>query len=238
MVTGSPSVGGMPEAGRETRRGATSTDSNAEAARAGARSQVYQSLARAFVYPDAPLYDDLVKGRWRDEVEGALPRLPFDLSSPGGVPGEFAMSCDDLQTEYVRLFEVGAIGGAPCSLFAGHHEADRMRVMEELIRFYNFFDLRLAEGQLPDHITVELEFMHYLASMEAESLSNQGDHESYRRAQSDFLERHLAHWLPVLREKLQRQRPLPFFEELVALAGEFVRRDRDYLKQRLRGAAP
>ena len=110
--------------------------------------------------------------------------------------------------------------------------------MEELIRFYNFFGLRLAEGQLPDHITVELEFMQYLASMEAESLANQGDHESYRRAQSDFLERHLARWLPVLREKLQRQEPLPFFAELVALAEEFVRSDRDCLKLRLRGTAP
>jgi DMSO reductase family type II enzyme chaperone len=231
-------MGGPTEAKSESRRGVTSSNPRGEAARAGARSRVYQLLARAFAYPDARFYDDLRKGRWRDEIERALPQLPFDLSSPGGVPGEFAVSCDDLQTEYVRLFEAGVIGGAPCSLFAGHHESDRLRVMEELIRFYNYFGLRLAEGQLPDHITVELEFMHYLGSMEAESLSNQGDHESYRRAQNDFLERQLARWLPVLRKKLQRQGPLPFFAELVALADEFVRGDRDYLKQRLRGTAP
>jgi DMSO reductase family type II enzyme chaperone len=231
-------VGELTEARRETRRGATLSDPSAEAARARTRSQVYELLARAFVYPDAVFYDDLRKGRWRGEIERSLPRLPFDLSSPGGAPGEFAMTCDDLQTEYVRLFEVGAMGGPPCSLFAGHHGTDRMQVMEELIRFYNFFGLRLAEGQLPDHITVELEFMQYLTSMEAESLADQGDHESYRRAQSDFLERHLARWLPVLREKLQRQGPPPFFAELVALAEEFVHRDREYLKGRLRGTAP
>jgi len=217
---------------------AATFDHSAEAARAGARSEVYQLLARAFAYPDSVVYDDLSKGRWRGEIERALPRLPYDFSSPGGTPGEFAVSCDDLQTEYVRLFEVGAMGAAPCSLFAGHHERDRMRVMEELIRFYDFFGLRLGEGQLPDHITVELEFMHYLASMEAESLAGEDDRDSYRRAQGDFLERHLARWLPVLREKLQRQGPLPFFAGLVALADEFVRADRDYLKLRLRGTAP
>ncbi len=231
-------MGGPTGAKRGTGRKTTSIDSRAEAARAGARSEVYQLLAHAFAYPDSALYDDLSRGRWRAEVERALPRLPYDFSSPGAPPGEFAVSCDDLQTEYVRLFEVGAMGAAPCSLFAGHHEKDRMHVMEELIRFYDFFGLRLGEGQLPDHITVELEFMHYLASMEAESLAEEEDRESYRRAQSDFLERHLAHWLPVLREKLQRQEPLPFFAELVALADEFVRADRDYLKLELQGTAP
>lgn len=217
---------------------ASTSDRSGDPARAGARSEVYELLARSFAYPDSAFHDDLRKGRWRETVERALPRLPYDFSSPGGASGEFAVSCEDLQTEYVRLFEVGAAGVAPCSLFAGHHERDRMRVMEELIRFYDFFGLRLGEGQLPDHVTVELEFMHYLASMEARSLAEQDDHDSYRRAQSDFLGRHLARWLPLLREKLQRQGPLPFFAELVALTEEFVRADRDYLKLLLRGTAP
>jgi DMSO reductase family type II enzyme chaperone len=195
-------------------------------------------LARAFAYPDDGLFDDLEGGRWAREVQRALPGLPFDPPSLAAMPEEPAMSRDELRTEYVRLFEVGAGGGAPCSLFAGHHETDRLRVMEELLRFYNYFDLRLAEGQLPDHITVELEFMHYLASMEGESLAGGGDHESYRRAQGDFLERHLGRWLPVLREKTARQEPAPFFGKLVALADEFTRKDHDYLKLRLRGTAP
>jgi len=105
-----------------------------------------------------------------------------------------------------------------------------MRVMEELIRFYNYFGLRLSRGQLPDHITVELEFMHYLTYKEAEACQNGGDQESYQRAQKDFLDRHLGKWVPALHQKLAKCQPLPFFADLVAWTEDFLGRERQYLK--------
>ncbi|MDP2948441.1 MAG: molecular chaperone TorD family protein [Chloroflexota bacterium] len=193
-----------------------------------ARSQVYRLLARSFAFPDEALYEDVTKGRWQEQVSQVLPQFPFELAAGGGAAVAFPFA--EFQAEYNRLFEVGTMGGPPCPLFGGHHERDRMRVMEELIRFYNYFGLSMAAGQLPDHITVELEFMHYLTFKEAEARQQNREQDSYQRAQKDFLDRHLGKWVPVLRQKLFNFDPPPFFAELVTFTDEFVGRDRQYLK--------
>ena len=193
-----------------------------------ARSQVYQLLARTFAFPTEELHQDVVQGRWQVQVTQILSQLPFQL--PPVDTSRASVSADELQTEYNRLFEVGTLGGPPCPLYGGHYEQDRLRVMEELIRFYNYFGLSLMQGQLPDHISVELEFMHYLTFKEAEALQHNRPSDSYQRAQRDFLDRHPGKWLPLLRQKVANLQPLPFFHQLVTLADEFVGRDRQYLK--------
>lgn len=193
-----------------------------------ARSQVYQLLARTFTFPSEDFYQDVAQGRWQEQVLQILPQLPFEPPPAGS--SSVIIPPDEFQAEYNRLFEVGTLGGPPCPLYGGHYERDRLRVMEELIRFYNYFGLRLMQGQLPDHISVELEFMHYLTFKEAEALQHNRPQDSYQRAQRDFLDRHPGKWLPLLRQKLANSQPLPFFDQLVSLADEFVRRDRQYLK--------
>jgi DMSO reductase family type II enzyme chaperone len=192
-----------------------------------ARSQAYLFLGRTFAFPTEAFFNDVTDGRWQEQATGFLPQLPFAVPPLGN--GALAVSRDDFQAEYNRLFEVGSMGGPPCPLFGGFYDRDRMRVMEELIRFYNYFGLGLAQGQLPDHITVELEFMHYLTYKEAEPQQD-GGQESYQRAQKDFLDRHLGKWVPVLHQKLAKCQPLPFFDGLVAWTDDFLGRDRQYLK--------
>lgn len=193
-----------------------------------ARSQAYIFLGRTFAFPTQAFFDDVTGGRWQEQSTGFLPQLPFPMPPLGAGPP--TVSRDDFQAEYNRLFEVGAMSGPPCPLFGGLYDRDRMRVMEELIRFYNYFGLGLTQGQLPDHITVELEFMHYLTYKEAEAQQNGGGQESYQRAQKDFLDRHLDKWVPVLRQKLAKCQPLPFFDGLVTWTADFLGRDRQYLK--------
>ncbi len=127
---------------------------------------------------------------------------------------------------------MGNRGRASCPLYSGHYTADRLRAMEELVRFYNFFGLRLAPGLMPDHLVVELEFMHYLAFKEAEA---GGDAASFRRAQRDFLERHLTNWLPRLSATLKAERPVPFYRSLVGLTNRFLAADRAHLIGALNG---
>ena len=100
-----------------------------------ARSRLYRLLGRAFALPGGALNEELAGGAWEREVAETLEALPFSLNladlslTPTELPTEY------LQAERVRLFEVGFMGGPPCSLFAGHHERDRQRLMEEPIRF-------------------------------------------------------------------------------------------------------
>ncbi len=200
-----------------------------------ARSQAYLFLGRTFAFPSPPFFDGLTGGQWQEQASGLLPFLPFPMPPLGSGPP--TVSCNDFQAEYTRLFEVGAMGGPPCPLFGGLYDRDRMRVMEELIRFYNYFGLSLVQGQLPDHITVELEFMHYLTHREAEAQQNGGDQGSYQRAQKDFLDRHPGKWVPLLHQRLADCQPLPFFADLVAWTADFLGRERQYLKSILHSSA-
>jgi DMSO reductase family type II enzyme chaperone len=140
------------------------------------------------------------------------------------VPEDF----DGFQSEYIRLFEVGGRGGAPCPLNSGHYATDRLRSLESLVRFYNFFGVQAEQGMMPDHVTIELEFMSFLAETEA-AAKNESDRRSCRRAQADFLGSHLASWWPKITEKIKGQEPLPFYRSLADLTSRFLEADLKYV---------
>jgi DMSO reductase family type II enzyme chaperone len=107
-----------------------------------------------------------------------------------------------------------------------------MKTMEEAVRFYNHFGLTLSEAprELPDHLTTELEFLHFLTYREAETLAAGGDPGPWRRAQRDFVSRHPARWVPKLRERLEAADPMPFFRELVGKLTSFLAGEAERLK--------
>lgn len=190
---------------------------------ASARSRLYAFLSRSISFPEAALHAEVASGEWFAELNAICAGLPYRLDA--GTPDRWRVppDYDEFQSEYIRLFEVGARGSAPCPLNSGHHTRDRMRTMEELVRFYNFFGLKLASGMMPDHVTVELEFMHYLASSEDE------DPASYLTAQRDFLQRQLLNWWPALAAKVKEQRSPRFYRALVTLGAQFLEAERKYL---------
>jgi DMSO reductase family type II enzyme chaperone len=197
---------------------------------AASRSRVYQLLAAAFVFPDEEWYAALVDGTFATAVDEARRALPYSLGNvetPGAQPP--GSTYIDFQSEYVRLFDVGA-AGPPCPLYGGSYLGDRMKVMEEAIRFYNYFQLKLSSTQreLPDHITTELEFLHYLTFREAEARQGGADPSSLLRAERDFLARHLCKWVPRMQARLAKQKTDPFFPTLVHFAASFFEADRAY----------
>ena len=201
------------------------------------RSRAYHLLAQSFGFPSAAFYELIRTGEYWQALSGLLSELPFDLrlsnlESPAAKLGAIDVEYQDFEAAYIRLFDIGATGRPPCPLHAGEYAtASRLKVMEELIRCYEYFGLTLPERdrELPDHVTTEFEFMHYLAFKEAHALHTNLDPAPYRRAQADFLERHPATWLPLLRRRLSRQQPLAFFEALVGVTDELVRADLGYL---------
>ena len=206
-------------------------DLQTEAERAAAeRSRVYQLLALAFAFPDEDLYDAVRDGSLAATLADACAALPYDAA--GAVTSDLGVAPDayaDFESEYIRLFDVGA-AGPPCPLYDGVYVGDRMKVMEDATRFYNFFGLRLSPQmrELPDHITTELEFLHYLTFREAETRQAGLDPSSLLRAERDFLARHLCKWVPRLQARLAKQTTDPFFPALVHFAATFCERDRAY----------
>ncbi|HEU4759461.1 MAG TPA: molecular chaperone TorD family protein [Dehalococcoidia bacterium] len=212
---------------------AAGTTSGPDKGTAEGRSDLCALLSRSFAFPQQPFHADLLEGRWLDELSGLLEALPYRLDRGAAGAWRVPEDYERFQSEYIRLFEVGGRGGAPCPLYSGHYAGDRLRAMEELVRFYSFFGLSLSPGLMPDHVTVELEFMHFLSFQEIEAKQTGEDQASYLRAQRDFLQRQMASWWPLLSAAVKRQRPLPFYRSLVALTGRVLDAERSYLERAL-----
>jgi DMSO reductase family type II enzyme chaperone len=191
---------------------------------AGARSSLYDCLATAFSFPTRELAEAFASGGFLEDVLAAAPTLPFPLPADDGLRADPALAHEELQQEYIRLFEVGP-GRPPCPLYEGSHRSGRMKIMEDLVRFYEHFGLRHDAGDLPDHLCAELEFMHYLAFKEAAALHAGADSLPYRLAQRDFLRRHLNRWLPKLRRRLEQLEPPSLYLSLACLTEDACRRD-------------
>jgi DMSO reductase family type II enzyme chaperone len=169
-------------------------------------------------------------GSFANSITQTCALLPYDLSAVIAADlrdagGSFA----DFESEYIRLFDVGA-AGPPCPLYGGVYAGDRMKTMEDATRFYNFFHLRLSPQmhELPDHITTELEFLHYLTFREAETRQHGLDPSPLLRATRDFLARHLCKWVPRMQVKLAKQTTCAFFPALVRFAAAFFAADQAY----------
>jgi len=120
-----------------------------------------------------------------------------------GLLREFvALDLDTLKLEFSALFEVGS-DGPPCPIREDLQTGQRAGTREDLVRFYNYFNYTLEEkfAWAPDHLSVELEFMHFLCYREASAGS---DAASYQLAQIDFSQRHLMRWVPELARSVAR----------------------------------
>ncbi len=151
---------------------------------AGILAGAYLAMAQLFSYPNQESWERLTEHGLID------PALTRDL----------------LEAEYLAAFEVGR-ESTPVPLFEGMHRGEMGRdgILEDLLRFYEFFDAKLpsTDREYPDHLVTELEFLAWLCMQEQAAEQNGGDVESFRRAARDFLARHLAAWLPEFRRKLE-----------------------------------
>lgn len=201
-------------------------DHNRAELAAGARSYVYRLLASAFSFPEPHLCESLSSGSWSTDLRALSQHLPFAIEVPPPPP----ITLEALQESYLSVFEVGP--GKPfCPLYEGSHRSGRMKLMEESVRFYEHFGLRSSAGDQPDHLCTQLEFMHYLTFKEAAAAAHQDDALGVRRAQFDFLDRHLCRWLPRLHSRISSAAAAhEFYRYLSNLAGSFCRQDRGFLK--------
>lgn len=154
---------------------ATTREANGNAAQ-------YLAFARLFSYPSDAVWTPL-------EREGMAP----------------ARAQADREAEYMDVFELGHKGKA-VPLYEGLclPAIGREGILEDLLRFYEHFDVKLAteDRDFPDHLVAELEFLSHLCAMEHAAAERREDVTDLRRAQHDFLQRHLLAWVPSFAERL------------------------------------
>jgi len=131
------------------------------------------------------------------------------------------------------MFEVGS-DGPPVPIREDLQLGQKSGVREELVRFYDFFGYTLSEkfAWAPDHLSLELEFMQFLAVSEAEGLDQlangetpEADLASFQLGQIDFLQRHLINWVPIVLHAVEEQNSNSFYYRVVSVLRDFLAAD-------------
>ncbi len=207
----------------------------AEEVETSARCRLYLLLSDSFRIPDNEFYADAKSGKFRGWISDAIEQLPYELDAGETVKTLSAEpDFDALNSEFMRLFEVG-LPQPPCPLTESWYgSAGQLSLFRELVSFYNFFDLSVSKAREgPDHLRIELEFMHFLTFKEIQRVHGRRETESYVRAARDFLDRHLNKWLPLLRQSVEEADGLEFYQGLTRLLEVFIQKESRFLHQTL-----
>lgn len=167
---------------------------------ANAVALLYLAYARLLGFPDQELTEAVHSGEVMEELQA------LHAACDVGSVRKIRYFNEDLEQQYIATFEVGSPESpAPLyeSAYGGNDGEGRRSTLEELTRFYEFFDLDMGErpAEQPDHLTVELEFMAVLAQMESQAGAQPSSGTSFHLAQRDFLSRHLKPFVSAVRRR-------------------------------------
>lgn len=170
--------------------------------RAHARGAIYLYLSTLFVYPEAPAWQTLQEPSVED-LEYALCLLGWSADETAQVQKRLQeMARENFAAEHVAIFGHTAAGELrPYEAGYGtNHVFQETQCLADVAGFYRAFGLEPCQVQRerPDHIAVELEFMHVLARKEAYALMHQWmEHANLCcDAEVSFLRDHLGRWAP------------------------------------------
>lgn len=200
---------------------------------AGYRSQLFQFLALGFTHPVEAFHRVLADDGYRQALVAA--------GSAAGCPITFSYhetsDFEAFESDFINLFQVGRRGKPMVSLNAADHpdiaqERGRPEILLEYSGWYRHFGLRANEegetNDLPDHLVCQLEFLAWLAHLEAGADDEPDLQQGYQRAQRDFLQRHLQAFLESLVTSFQQRAAgaghQVFYRALAALSLELTDR--------------
>ncbi|MCD6258738.1 MAG: molecular chaperone TorD family protein [Helicobacteraceae bacterium] len=102
---------------------------------------------------------------------------------------------------------------------------------------YDFIvDYEVARTVSSDHIGIELEFMHHLASAELKALEENDlvALKELRGVQHEFLNKHLLQWAPLYLINMKFEARTPLYYDAADMALEFILSDNEYLTSELK----
>jgi TorA maturation chaperone TorD len=206
---------------------------------AGFREGAYRLLSQALLYP-------------AEERLATLATASEELSQDDNVLAQFAFFADwrrvlalvrdvgaprrDLEEQHVALFGASK-AGTLCPPYesavlspTGQPDPLQMARIEAA-----YAEIGIApspeSGELPDHVSIELEFMAMLCGQEAAAWEGDdvaGAAKAMRRAKR-FLDGHLSVWLPTFARRLAAADKQGFYRGVSQGAATFIQYDRDLL---------
>ena len=219
------------------------------------RSRIYHLLSQVFLYPNEGSYA-LFKNGFAEELRNSISYLLLNYPKDDGktevilnnlesLDKEIVKLKDEpvseLQRHFVRIFTHTISQECPQyetqfgikaeDVFHKCHE------MGDIAGFYRAFGLDVSDSEVSrervDHISVEFEFMYFLACKEAYGLEKKDDEDKLSivtDAQKKFVREHIAMWVPVFTKFLEKKAKTGFYKETSQLTRAFVEQEIAYLK--------
>ena len=228
----------------------TQTVKSSELARA--RAKLYQLLAAVYIKPPDTDFLKLLVGWVSSSVgtEGASHLLSEPMRQSltmldGFFKEKRESSWEEIEkaisVEFTKLFRGVKRHYSPLppyeSLYRGESGCVFDDITVDVLREYRRYDLELTSslnGEPPDHISFELEFMCFLCDREAEAWDKNDEEEASQLllAERGFLEQHLMIWLPSLGGKIREYDRLGLFSGLAELTEGWISFDyQSYLQE-------
>lgn len=211
---------------------AKQTDSFAQTARMAAiaehRSGLYRFLSRILGEPlSAPMLREIRSKTFMEALSAAGVNLDSEF-----VVGAEASLLDALAVDFTMLFHGPGRHIAPYESVhtardGGELNGRAATAVRQAIEISGF-DFDPKSRQLPDHISVELEFMAELAREESSAWAR-GDIAAARDRvvrRSEFVKNHLQEWVPEFCDKVRERAATKFYREIAGLLADLVERER------------
>ena len=221
------------------------------------RSKLYLLFSWSYLYPDDDEFlDYLQSGEFVEDGQSALANLrqalgkdreqafcdKFDSIShhldsvEEWVTSECSnWSLQDLRDEHRRVFSnVITLDCPPYeTLFGNDHVFGQSYTMGDISGFYNAFGLQLSRDihERLDHLSVEMEFLHYLSYKESYAILHDGPEKllTVVEAEKKFVKEHVGRWVPLFTGMLQKKAQYGFYRFLADLTGDWVSCEVEYL---------
>jgi TorA maturation chaperone TorD len=194
------------------------------------RSNIYGLLASVY---RQEVNADLLHQVKDPQFLGVLSDLGIQLRSDFLQKPEEDM-LDDLAVEYAGLF-LGPGGHISPHESVHHQRGDGSGLLwgestAEVKRFIESTGLSYDSEYkgLPDHISVELEFMQQLTLREEQAWKDEDEDGALEclKTEKKFIEEHLVRWVPAFCDKVIKEAELPFYREMAALTKNFIEFER------------
>ncbi|WP_158023463.1 TorD/DmsD family molecular chaperone [Candidatus Nitrospira inopinata] len=214
------------------------------------RSKIYLLISWSMLYPeDEEFLDYLRCGEFVEDGRAALETLEAMLDGQGGQRAVRALAAikkqielvealstsecanwqlSDLQAEHRRVFSnVITLDCPPYeTLFGNDHVFAQSHVMGDIAGFYRAFGVELSKDihERLDHLSVEFEFMHFLAYKESYSRCHDGAEktEIVVEAQKKFVKNHIGRWVPLFCRMLAKKADYGLFKLVADMTADWI----------------
>lgn len=192
------------------------------------RANCYNLLTALFCQPTDIIKTDKIYNKLIENLQIINPNIVDDVKQLKKLKRKY--SEQDLLINYTKIFigPFGAIAHPYSSMYFGKSNAI---MSEETLWVYNFYNkngLKLdttSPNNIPDHITIELEFIYYLIYKELSAFNEFNDIKKIKKhysSQKNFIENHLKIWAPKMCDKIINSDCIDFYKTLAGVLKKFI----------------